>query len=119
MTISNTDVMSELEILQKKLDEIKAVTVLSVKKAYTVEESALYLGMSPEYIKRMCKARKIKSYRSCSGKIYLHQSDLDKWMLHTEVITKDELDDKARLIARNVAKSSRISKSESPAYQRN
>ena len=112
--------MSEIELIQRKLDEIKSVTILSVKKVYNVEEAALYLGMSAEYVKKLCKSRKIRSYRSCSGKgIYLHQSDLDKWMMHTEIITRDELDDKARLISRNVAKSSRLKRAENPAYQRN
>lgn len=88
--------MSELELIQIKLDEIKALTALSVKKVYTIEEAAMYLGMSPDYVKKMCKTRKIKSYRSCSGKgIYLHQSDLDKWMMHTEVNTKEYINEQA------------------------
>lgn len=96
--------MSELEIIQKKLDEIKAITALSVKKVYTVEEAALYLGMSAEYVRRMCKNRKIKSYRSSSGKgIYLHQSDLDKWMLHTEVNTNEYIRSEAARITSRCA----------------
>lgn len=95
--------MSELEIIQKKLDEIKTLAILSVKKVYTVEEAALYLGMSADYVRKLCKTRKIKSYRSSSGKgIYLHQSDLDKWMLHTEVNTNEFIQAEASRIARKL-----------------
>ena len=66
--------MSELEIIQAKLEEIKAITILSTKKVYTVAEAALYLGMAPDYVKKLCKARKIKSYRSSTGKRYREQT---------------------------------------------
>lgn len=95
--------MSEYEAINKKLDEIKALAILSVKKVYTVDEAALYLGMSVDYVRKMCKTRKIKSYRSSSGKgIYLHQSDLDKWMMHTEVNTSDFIQAEARRIAKRL-----------------
>lgn len=84
--------MSEFEIIQMKLDEIKAITAITVKTALTVEDAALYMGMSPEYIRKMCKNRKMPSYRSKSGRgIYLKKDDLDKWMLHTEVLTQEAI----------------------------
>lgn len=96
--------MSEYELINKKLEEIKAITLISAKKVYTVGEAALYMGMSTEYVRRMCKTRKIKSYRSSSGKgIYLHQSDLDKWMMHTEVNTDEFLDAEASRICRRLS----------------
>ena len=100
MTIFNTDTMSDIELIQMKLDEIKAITTLSVKNALTVEEAAAYMGMSPEYVRKMAKNRMIKSYRSKSGRgIYLHKADLDKWMMYTEVNTKDFIRAEARRIA--------------------
>lgn len=84
--------MSELELLQTKLDEIKALTVISIKNALTVEEAALYMGMTAEYVRKMAKTRKIKSYRSKSGRgIYLHKKDLDKWMLATEIRSEEQI----------------------------
>ena len=84
--------MSELELLQTKLDEIKALTVISIKNALTVEEAALYMGMTTEYVRKMAKTRKIKSYRSKSGRgIYLHKKDLDKWMLATEIRSEEQI----------------------------
>lgn len=94
--------MSELEIIQQKLDEIKVITTISVKNALTVEEAAAYMGMSTEYVRKMAKTKKIKSYRSKSGKgIYLHKADLDKWMLHTEVNTTEFIQSEAARIGRN------------------
>lgn len=92
--------MSEYEIISKKLDDIKSLALLSAKKIYTVEEAALYMGMSSEYVRKMAKDKKIKSYRSRSGKgIYLHQADLDKWMMYTEINTKEYIKAEAARIA--------------------
>ena len=95
--------MSEFELIQLKLDEIKTITTLSVKNALTVEEAAIYMGMSAEYVRKMAKNRTIKSYRSKSGRgIYLHKADLDKWMLHTEVNTTEHIQSEAaRICIRN------------------
>lgn len=91
--------MSEIDILQK-LEEIKSITTISVKSALTVEEAAVYMGMSTEYVRKMAKTRAIKSYRSKSGRvIYLHKADLDKWMLHTEVNTSEYISSQAARIA--------------------
>lgn len=95
--------MSEFELIQLKLDEIKTITALSVKNALTVEEAAIYMGMSAEYVRKMAKNKTIKSYRSKSGRgIYLHKADLDKWMLYTEVNTIEHIQaEAARICIRN------------------
>lgn len=92
--------MSELELINQKLEEIKSITTISVKSALTVDEAATYMGMSTEYVRKMAKTRVIKSYRSKSGRvIYLHKADLDKWMLHTEVNTNEYINSQAAKIA--------------------
>lgn len=97
--------MGELELIQTKLDEIKSITTISVKNALTVEEAAVYMGMSAEYVRKMAKNRTIKSYRSKSGRrIYLHKADLDKWMMYTEVNTKDFIQAEASRIASRIAR---------------
>lgn len=96
--------MSEYEALSAKLDEIRAITVISVKSALTPEEAALYMGMSSEYVRRMAKQKQIKSYRSKSGRgIYFHKADLDHWMLHTEVNTREHINAEAARISRRLA----------------
>lgn len=94
--------MSQYDLIARRLDEIEKLTRLSVKKALTVEEAAIYMGMSAEYVTKMCKSRKIKSYRSKSGRgIYLHKADLDNWMMYTEVNTKDFIEAEAsRIVSR-------------------
>lgn len=92
--------MGELELIQQKLEEIKSIATISIKRALTVEEAAAYMGMSPEYVRKMAKTRAIKSYRSKSGRgIYLHKSDLDKWMMYTEVNTEDYIRSEAARIS--------------------
>lgn len=92
--------MSDLELIQMKLDEIKSITIISVKNALTVDEAAIYMGMSSEYVKKMAKNRKIKSYRSKTGRsIYLHKADLDKWMMYSEVMSQEDINNEAARIA--------------------
>lgn len=96
--------MSELELIQMKLDEIKALTAISVKNTLTVEEAASYMGLSVEYVRKMAKNRSIKSYRSKSGRgIYFHKADLDKWMMYTEVNTNEHIRSEAARIASRLA----------------
>ena len=93
--------MSEFELIQNKLEEIKMITTISTKNALTVEEAATYMGMDTEYVRKMAKNKKIKSYRSKTGRgIYLHKADLDKWMMYTEVNTTDYIKEKAEMILR-------------------
>lgn len=93
--------MSEFELIQNKLEEIKMITTISTKNALTVEEAATYMGMDAEYVRKMAKNKKIKSYRSKTGRgIYLHKADLDKWMMYTEVNTTDYIKEKAEMILR-------------------
>ena len=93
--------MSEFELIQQKLDEIKMITTISTKNALTVEEAATYMGMDAEYVRKMAKHKKIKSYRSKTGRgIYLHKADLDKWMMYTEVNTTEYIKEKAEMILR-------------------
>ena len=93
--------MSEFELIQNKLEEIKMIATISTKNALTVEEAATYMGMDAEYVRKMAKNKKIKSYRSKTGRgIYLHKADLDKWMMYTEVNTTDYIKEKAEMILR-------------------
>ena len=93
--------MSELELIQNKLEEIKMIATISTKNALTVEEAATYMGMDAEYVRKMAKNKKIKSYRSKTGRgIYLHKADLDKWMMYTEVNTDDYLEERANRFLR-------------------
>ena len=88
--------MSEFELIQQKLDEIKMITTISTKNALTVEEAATYMGMDADYVRKMAKNKKIKSYRSKTGRgIYLHKADLDKWMMYTVVNSNDYINEEA------------------------
>ena len=93
--------MTEFELIQQRLDEIKMITIISTKNALTVEEAATYMGMDADYVRKMAKSKKIKSYRSKTGRgIYLHKADLDKWMMYTVVNTTDYIKEKAEMILR-------------------
>jgi excisionase family DNA binding protein len=93
--------MTEFELIWQRLDEIKMITTISTKKALTVEEAATYMGMDADYVRRMAKTKKIKSYRSKTGRgIYLHKADLDNWMMYREVNTTEFLLDEADRIHR-------------------
>lgn len=88
--------MSE-DVLLQKLEEIRSATLLSVKKLFSVKESALYAGLSTGYIHKLCQTGRIPHFRSEGGKyIYIRKDDLDKWMTHTRCSSVAEITETAR-----------------------
>ena len=72
-----------LEDLAAKLDELKALATIGVKKVLTMKEAAIYTGWS---LPRM--------YAMTSGRLipYFNKEELDAWMLQRKMRTKDELE---------------------------
>lgn len=82
--------ISEME-LYRKLEEIKAVNLLTIKEALTMDDAVTLTGLSKSYLYKLCQNSKIPHYKSHGGKFtYFRKSELNDWMLHTQVRTTDE-----------------------------
>ena len=72
--------MSEFETILRKLDEIKRISVLSVKSTFTLAEAALYIGKSENATYKV--VNQLPHFKA--GKtLYIDKCELDKWM-HSE-----------------------------------
>lgn len=96
--------MSELEIIRQQLEEIRSLSLVGFKDILSVNEAAIFMGLSRSYLYKLCQGMKIKHFRSKEGKtIYFRKKDLTEWMLAEESMTLDEIDIKATRIARQLA----------------
>ena len=90
--------MSEFEMIQAKLEEIKTITLLGSKDVFTAEEAALYMGLSKSYVYKLCQSLQIAHYRSKGGKnIYIRKDDITEWMLDSRCKTMDEIKAEAKI----------------------
>ena len=88
----------EVQILEE-LQKIRANTLLGVKTAFTMDDAALFTGLSKAYLYQLVSTRRIPHYKSEGGKMtYFVKDDLTKWLLSRRVKTTDEIDQEAASI---------------------
>lgn len=86
-----------MEEILRKLDEIKAITLLSQKDALTVDDVVYLTGLSKGYLYKLCQANKIPYYKSSGGKyIYFKKEEVNEWMLDSKVYSVKEIAEKAK-----------------------
>lgn len=72
--------MADFDIILKRLDEIKRLTMLSIKETLTIAEAALYIGKSENATYKV--VNQLPHWKA--GKtLYVDKCELDKWM-HSE-----------------------------------
>jgi len=81
----------------KRLDKIEALTLLQAKEALTMEEAAMFTGLSVSYLYQLTHRHKIPRYKSKEGgKLnFFSKKELTDWMLHHRIKTNDELETEA------------------------
>lgn len=85
------------EILAK-LEEIKAISLLSQKDALSVIDVVYLTGLSKGYLYKLCQKNEIPYYRSKGGKyIYFRKDDVYAWMLDSKVESVKEITERVRM----------------------
>ena len=83
----------------KELERIKDITLLGVKTALTMEDAALFTGLSKKYLYILVSSKQIPHYKSGGGKMtYFDKSELTQWLLSRRIKTTDEIDQEATSI---------------------
>lgn len=86
-----------MEEILRKLDELKAIALLSQKEALTVDDVVYLTGLSKGYLYKLCQANKIPYYKSKGGKyIYFKKEDINDWMLDSKVFSVVEIATKVK-----------------------
>lgn len=82
------------EKILEKLQELTNLTLLSAKKALTMDDTALLTGLSKSHLYKLVSAKKIPYYKAAEGgKInYFDKDEITKWLLHRRFKTKDEIE---------------------------
>ena len=92
MDNDNPTIKSIIEMIEKKLEEIKIIQ----KPIMSVVDLSIYLDLSPSYIRKMTHNREIPYYKPCGKKLYFQKEEIDEWVLSSRVATAEELRSEAR-----------------------
>lgn len=79
--------------IEEQLDDIKTLLTIELKSALTTDEAALYMGISSESVRRLCRQGKLTHYRPGGLRIYLKKEDLDKYITRNKVVGDIDLYD--------------------------
>ncbi len=84
------------EIVQAISDEV----VLTQKTVLTSTEAAKYLGLSLSKLYKLTCAKEIPHYKPNGKFNYFERAEIEAWALRNRIATNDEINDKARVLAR-------------------
>ena len=96
--------------LSKKVDDlIQRIIVLenvlcSGKEVLTLEEAALFMGISRSTLYKMTHSSAIPFYRPNGKLIYFEKSELLAWMRRNRSMTEEEANEKAHELLQRMAK---------------
>lgn len=82
--ITLADVGAKLDIL--------ANAVLSNKQTLSIDEAAIYAGLSVSYLYKLTSTQQIPHFKPRGKMIYFDRSELDGWLRQNRVKTTDEID---------------------------
>lgn len=87
--------MSEEEIKQTLTKGV----LLATKAVLSIDEAALYCGVSKSYIYKKTMARQIPHFKKGS-KCYFNRRELENWLQENRVLTQTQLDEEAKNYSR-------------------
>lgn len=93
----------------KSMDDLaRRVVVLEnvlciAKDVLTLEEAAMFMGISRSTLYKMTHNNVIPFYRPNGKLIYFEKSELLAWMRRSRVSSKEEVSDNARAVLQNMA----------------
>ena len=82
---------SMFEEILSRLDRIEEKTNEASFQLMSCEEAAKYLNVSQSRIYKLTSQRRIPHYKPNGKKIYFSKGDLDGWIKHGRVLTKEEI----------------------------
>jgi len=85
--VTLTDLSEQISVLAK--------AVLLNKETLTIEEAAIYTGLSQSYIYKLTCNRAMPHFKPRGKLIYFSRSELDSWLKQNRVKTTDEIDTSA------------------------
>ena len=85
----------ELNIYDR-LDKLESLIVgQGQKKVLTLDETALYTGLSKSHLYKLTSSRGIPCYKPRGKYIYFDRDELEQWLLQNRIKTSEELEAEA------------------------
>lgn len=86
--------MNEFEQINKRLDRLEKLTLLSAKNILCIDELVLLTGISKGRLYHLVNDN-IIPYSKPQGKLYFDKSEIEKWMMSSPVRTNREISSEA------------------------
>ena len=85
-----------IEEIQKQLDRIERLTLLSAKNVFTFDDVVLLTGLSKSYLYKLTMKGGIPHYKPNGKVIYFDRVEIEDWMRSKRISTVDEIEQKAK-----------------------
>lgn len=87
--------MYQLKDLSDKISNIENKLLISTKEVLTLEEVAIYTGLSKSHIYKLCSTNDIPFYKP-QGKVnYFNRVEIENWLQQNRVPTNQEIEQRA------------------------
>lgn len=87
--------MQYYQKLQEQIRNIESKLLISTKEVLTLDEVALYTGLSKSHIYKLCSTNEIPFYKP-QGKVnYFSRVEIEQWLLQNRVATNEEIEQKS------------------------
>ena len=92
--IDTETILLKLESQNNRIKTLEHL-LFDAKDVLTLEEAALFMGISKSSLYKMTHKHELPFYRPNGKLIYFEKSELVKWMLQNRSMTEDEIKDAA------------------------
>lgn len=95
-----------LQTIESRLSNIESKLLISTKEVLTLDEVAIYTGLSKSHIYKLCSSNDIPFYKP-QGKVnYFNRLEIEDWLQQNRVATTQEIEQSAidRITTKNYKK---------------
>lgn len=98
------DFLQRFGSLEELLSHLKKLEGMaySVKDFLTVDEVAMYLQITKSAVYKMTSKKELTMYKPNGKNIYILRSDLDDWIRKNQILSEEEIERRAKVIAYNM-----------------
>jgi len=81
--------------LKSQLSRIESLTLLTQKKALTIDECAIYTGLKKSQLYKLTMNQLIPFSKPRGKEIYFDRELVDEWLLRNPISTKEDIESRA------------------------
>lgn len=79
----------------EQLNRIEQYALMAAKNMFTVEEAALYIGISKDHLYKLVCSRQIPHFKPRGKMVYFEKAEIDQWLKQGKVMTQAEAENYA------------------------